>query len=698
MGHQSDGPTAGRGGERERCRNRKRVEKASCNRTEGVSVDHGHGGERVLRAEPVLALLDSLRRQGQFSLNKVRRDLKRMYARISCGPMAEVKPSGMHIHEMFCEEQMTPGDTTLSAESCPLKPAAMSWYHIKNCAECSKLKRVSESCYFFRMRECIEKGFAPKIVAPIVPRYAAHGNNSKAKVFVASFQAEVRKFVDEGVLEEVPDDEVSVTTINPGGITFKNSEVQKAATVTGRRANSQEELDSINLEMQEKGFSALKARVTVNSTQPGINDAVYKLRFSYASVSDLVQRVKRNDYLGKCDLSSYFTSFPLACKSRRLFGFIDQEGELRRFARIFFGLGPAPAFTSTFTAEFGLYARGEGLDPVYMVDDWAIRNSSLIGLMCALMLLTIMFTSMGFTLAAKKYGFGRRMVFLGVLFDTTTMKLSFDADASKYMLLLTSATIAAVQSNSSVTDTEWAHLAGKLNAYCEVLQLGRCKVAAVWVASRHYGKLTPYWISKLLADLTWWHDAIFSPWSASEATNKEFKIMSISEFESDASLMQVVQSDASGLEGHGIGYIHGQVDDLDPAFVSESWPDGYTPPSSMAGELAGLAHYAAYHMPEGKCVVWVSDSLSGVMAINSGRATEPVCGNWVELVLERCDELSCQIVALWVPREQNELADFLSHYAHSLGRSYVSGRVSELGGRPGQDFRDAMHSEEARSL
>jgi 8-oxo-dGTP pyrophosphatase MutT (NUDIX family) len=48
----------------------------------------------------------------------------------------------------------------------------------------------------------------------------------------------------------------------------------------------------------------------------------------------------------------------------------------------------------------------------------------------------------------------------------------------------------------------------------------------------------------------------------------------------------------------------------------------------------------------------------------------------MEEILELCDVLRVQIVALWVPREENELADYLSHLSFILNRDSVGGVVS----------------------
>jgi hypothetical protein len=52
----------------------------------------------------------------------------------------------------------------------------------------------------------------------------------------------------------------------------------------------------------------------------------------------------------------------------------------------------------------------------------------------------------------------------------------------------------------------------------------------------------------------------------------------------------------------------------------------------------------------------------------------------LEDILEICDERHLQILAVWTPRESNELADYLSHLSHRMFRSNVGGVVGENNG------------------
>ena len=59
--------------------------------------------------------------------------------------------------------------------------------------------------------------------------------------------------------------------------------------------------------------------------------------------------------------------------------------------------------------------------------------------------------------------------------------------------------------------------------------------------------------------------------------------------------------------------------------------------------------------------------------INKGRCFEAAGEVVLSSILASCDKFRLQIIALWVPRELNELADYLSHLACSIDRDQTQG-------------------------
>ena len=137
-----------------------------------------------------------------------------------------------------------------------------------------------------------------------------------------------------------------------------------------------------------------------------------------------------------------------------------------------------------------------------------------------------------------------------------------------------------------------------------------------------------------------------------------------------------MQSDASG--PHGFGYLQGALNDKNPEYYSAVWDTDYLFHSSHDGELQALKHFVEETFIREKFVVWVSDSLAAVWSINKGRSRALISLETVERILGNCDSKGLLLVGLWVPREYNQTADYLSHLAFVLNRSETKGRLTSL--------------------
>ena len=128
----------------------------------------------------------------------------------------------------------------------------------------------------------------------------------------------------------------------------------------------------------------------------------------------------------------------------------------------------------------------------------------------------------------------------------------------------------------------------------------------------------------------------------------------------------MVQSDASGVDG--FGFFYGTIDDDNPSFVSRSFPATQSRRSSHALELAALASFLQFDATPNCLLVWVTDSSAGVWSVNKGR-----CHVEEDLlqILTIADDRRIQLLALLVPREINQSADYLSHLSYMLNREEV---------------------------
>ena len=174
-------------------------------------------------------------------------------------------------------------------------------------------------------------------------------------------------------------------------------------------------------------------------------------------------------------------------------------------------------------------------------------------------------------------------------------------------------------------------------------------------------------------------------------SNLEYPILSASVLLNDPMSIYVVQSDISGDDG--LGYLHGYLNDDNPAFLSRTWSgeqssspanlDSFSPESmlyttSHDSELKGLAHFLWHTKVSNTMLLWVIDSLSGAWSVNKGRCKEEAGLLTLAYIYARADELKILLVALWVPRDLNQMADYLSHLSAYLHRSEVRGCLRDL--------------------
>ena len=206
-----------------------------------------------------------------------------------------------------------------------------------------------------------------------------------------------------------------------------------------------------------------------------------------------------------------------------------------------------------------------------------------------------------------------------------------------------------------------------------------------------YGKnLNQKLRKQLLSDTAWWI-AIIGKWASGVESDLEYPILSASVLLNNPRAIYVVQSDISGEDG--LGYLHGFLNDDNPEFLSRSWSKFQEEVSSDIekfsvtsmlystshdSELKGLAHFLSCTKINNAMLLWVTDSLSGAWSINKGRCKEEAGLLTLAYIYSRADDLKLQLVALWVPRDLNQTADYLSHLSAYLDRSEVGGRLKDL--------------------
>ena len=377
--------------------------------------------------------------------------------------------------------------------------------------------------------------------------------------------------------------------------------------------------------------------------------------------------------MAKGDVSRYFHSFPLASESRNWFTLV-WLGLYYVYSSLPFGLTSCPYFTSAFTAEFSLWFLALGITAAFLVDDWLVAAPTLSEAKTKISTIAKVFKAIGFGMAEEKFDYGQKLIFLGVLLDTTSMTMRIDSSQCRgfrEQLLAYRYTLATTRRLDLST---LYHLSGKLNWFSEVVQCGRLHLHSLWEYQTTAPIISNALLKAILRDLDWW-DVLLEKWSCDTSSSGDIPILSGSEIIAHPERIELVQSDASGTDG--FGYLSSLLSESEVyEWYSAIWPTKDTPRHSHEAELRALQHYMQNHAHSGGLVLWVSDSESACWSVNKGHCKDPASRVILESILECCDQYRLQLVALWVPRESNTLADYLSHLSFDLCRSSVSGRSS----------------------
>ena len=538
---------------------------------------------------------------------------------------------------------------------------------------------VSKECYFHTMTELVRCGWNPPITRDVV-EYAESFDEQMHKLMAATEHAGPVLVPYEGAS--------SGLTLNRLGLNVKSTDITRARVQVGVDASlGQAELSEANKKLRESGFAPVKVRLTTDASASGVNAAAMVPPFSYPTVHDAIVLIRRGDWLGKGDVERYYMLFPLAEEARHWFG-AKYKGSLFWFVTLFFGFAAGSYYASVWSAELRRWVLQRGVRCVHMRDDWCVSEATEEEARKAMSTIAAVFLLAGIYMAQAKYEFAQRLTYLGIMLDTVRMSMSFDHHQCSDSARVLRQAVSDIDEGRQLSVKEVSSIAGKLNWYGSVLQVGRLHDRAWWqylsrVRVGRNSYVSPELKEDIRVDSEWWI-AQLETWASGGLAGNEFPILSASELVSRDDAVEIIQSDASGPDG--CGYMFGSLTCRDPEYVSRKWKsveesEGH----STYQELVALLDRVRAKPASPTLVIWVSDSGSAVYSVNKGRASEMSTLKIVTEVLMECDVKGFQIVGLWVPRELNVFADHLSHLATCVNRDSVSGRVSEMGPQASAD-------------
>ena len=147
------------------------------------------------------------------------------------------------------------------------------------------------------------------------------------------------------------------------------------------------------------------------------------------------------------------------------------------------------------------------------MDDWTTAGASQAAAVTNMRAIKDLLEPCGVLFNPSKDAVGQRVVYLGVLFDTIAMSLSFGATKASVLLDILRAHHATIASGSNLPHVEIRSTAGKLSWYAQVLQLGRLHTRSWWLYVVFGYHLLPPARARLLLDTAWWINVLIQ-WAA----------------------------------------------------------------------------------------------------------------------------------------------------------------------------------------
>lgn len=687
------------GSEREAELAPRETEKSECAK---VGLGSGDSEQRgPLRHGGVKKLLAELLRLRHFTLPWLLKHVDEYNVRQNLQAQRMPKPSANDVEAMAQLPIFASGDVPLVGKDQPLRPDSIAENHasLAGCERCIRSwkdnKQLDPTCYFARIHRCLANGWCVRKLldeSQIWRQYGDGSNSKLVEIFSGAVRVEVEKLLKTGAIREVSPG--SSTLKSPLNVVIKPSDKARAAAV-GVVVDSQASLDEANARLGALILKLVKTRLAHDLSASRVNASAPEAPFRATDFSDIIAHVERGGVLAKTDIVSYFNQFPLDESSRRFFGF-EFEGKEYEYNVCGFGFKLSPAYCDTFSAEILRWVRvGKAIEAVAgFCDDFITAGPDTEKVLRQLREIKDVIESTG--MATAKDEWGHVLEYLGRVIDLINMRVSISPEKIRgERLLFQKYFDEKLSKGLEVPRSVARHYAGLLNWYGEILASARLYSHIWWIYAEKGKRLSHAERHELMTSCTWFLKTLQQLEEGTDA-DRQYRIYSSAELLANPSSIYCCTSDESGPDG--LGFFHGSLTEPNPRFVSVTWEhvsevdesrDGY---SSGAKELYALLFALRGELAELRdtIVLWTTDSQAAFYALNKGSSSSDQCRRIIAATLSLCDERKIYLVALWVPREDNELADFLSHLATTQNRPKVVGRLSDLGGFDGEGSGGAV--------
>ena len=440
-----------------------------------------------------------------------------------------------------------------------------------------------------------------------------------------------------------------------------------------------EHLAEANAQLEAQGFPPIKGRATIDTSASDINARAWTPPFTCdISAADILFR---GAVMVQGDLATYFLNFPLAFRAWSMF-VVFLAGAYWRLRCCCFGFGPCPYYCSAWSAEIRAWLKNIYHIPcVNFMDNFLSVGKDEAEALARLELMESTVRGPGFSIP-RDYPISRQMVYLGILYDTDKMVMSIDRIKAMALLGVLQEALGDIRRRKPISATNITSIAGRLESVSQVWQSGRVYTRIWWTYLKHGQSLFPHLFERLENHTGKWIEML-KIWTVGEISGREIPLWTWDVIKSTPGAFRILQSDSSGLDDHGFGYIKYQWVGFEPEdkhegeFVAQQWDEGYRFIHSHHGELQPLLH----HLKESdftECfLLFLSDNESAVWGINKGSCKDEISLQTLVEILDIADSRKIQLLGMWIPREENEVPDYLTHLTNILSTHLTTGRIEE---------------------
>ena len=556
---------------------------------------------------------------------------------------------------------------------CPLMPSAIYADHRTHHLECDS------NCYIHRLVAVARYGFEirkPSIAGVRSPRSRLFNHPPFNLFGTLSDAALSKQIIQSGACRQLPRSSSKSgrnhnLVFSPLLTVIRNSDLWRAAAV-GVEVIDEQSLIKVNALLDPP----IKLRACIDLASSGVNELQPDFPFMYCSLDDALALVNDACWMAKIDLQGMFHSIGLSHASRKYFCFRDRSGAAHQYIRACFGGKLFPAIASAFMAEVMYIARALNVICVSYVDDFFVTGVNYAECLSKRNIIIDILERHGWTINFDKVTDPSQILdFLGTLIDSQKMIVSVSPEKAACVAFKLERVWSLIPSDPTAAAKLLHSLLGSLVWFSTVVTCGRLWNHSLFRLLQsligHRMKTLPDLLVDCEPSVSAWRHTLKS-WSLGSAISANVRLLPPHSLSNSI----YMQCDA-GDEGLGYWLTLPSTNFERLHWYSRRLPESpSTQATSSTWKELNTVLWALQSHSEwrGLTVIAVLDSAAAAYNLNSGSCASDSFSTLHD-IFTTCDIMSVHIIALWVPREDNSFADYLTHHCMQTSSEVDSGVV-----------------------